>query len=348
MNKKGIVLSGLIYVLLTFFILLLVSFLAVLWYRQNAMDALRKDADAIYDDIYISEYSKEFAYTGDAQTFIVPIDGTYKIELWGASGDNFNNILGGRGGYTTGQIFLKKDTTLYIYVGGTTTNETGGYNGGGSLTPGQYAFGRAGGGATDVRITSGAWNDTTSLRSRIMVAGGGGGANNRNAILDCGYGEGVGGAGGGLVGSDGQTINHTYNGCTYGWAIGLGGTQTSGGFYISYNSSGVETARTITGSFGKGGGVEVMFTQSGGGSGYYGGGLSGHGGAGGGSSFISGYSGCNAIDANGNHTGGPNHYSGYIFNNAKMIAGNDSMPLPNGGIETGHTGNGYAKITYLP
>src|SRR5690606_21349938 len=33
-----------------------------------------------------------------------------------------------------------------------------------------------GGGATDIRLVSGAWNNTASLRSRIMVAAGGSGS----------------------------------------------------------------------------------------------------------------------------------------------------------------------------
>ena len=48
------------------------------------------------------------------------------------------------------------------------------------------------------------------------------------------------------------------------------------------------------------------------------------------------------------HTGQPNHYSGYVFSNTVMKAGNVSMPKPTGGTETGHTGNGYAKITWMP
>jgi len=92
--------------------------------------------------------------------------------------------------------------------------------------------------------------------------------------------------------------------------------------------------------------------QSGGGSGYYGGSAGNHAGGAGGSSFISGYPGCNAISANSTedaivHTGQPNHYSGYVFTNSVMKAGNETMPSPSGGTETGHTGNGYAIITQL-
>jgi hypothetical protein len=351
MNQKGIVLSGLIYVLLTFFILLLVTLLAVLWYRQNASDVLRKDADAIYDEIYISEFSKEFAYTGDYQTFFVPVSGDYKIELWGASGGGTLEAtkgvsLGGNGAYTIGTVFLKKDTTLYFYVGqggdlitsanvGTAILYTDRWNGGGAgakdtseaADVGEHGF--AGGGATDVRINSGKWYDTTSLRSRIMVsAGGGGGGWSGDGSADQYY-AGGGGAGGALTGFGAPGATSSTPGTqSSGNAFGIGGNGIFG------------TPPNINGTGGGGGG-------------YYGGkqGLSfvkPNAGGSGGSSFISGYAGCNAIDANGVHTGGPNHFSGYIFNNSQMIAGNATMPSPTGLDETGHTGNGYAKITYIP
>ncbi|HPZ23740.1 MAG TPA: glycine rich domain-containing protein [Bacilli bacterium] len=42
------------------------------------------------------------------------------------------------------------------------------------------------------------------------------------------------------------------------------------------------------------------------------------------------------------------HYSGYVFTNANMIAGNASMPTHDGtSTMTGNSGNGYARITYL-
>jgi hypothetical protein len=31
-----------------------------------------------------------------------------------------------------------------------------------------------------------------------------------------------------------------------------------------------------------------------------------------------------------------------------MMAGNESMPKPTGGTETGHSGHGYARITWMP
>lgn len=82
-----------------------------------------------------------------------------------------------------GETFLKKGDKLYIYVGEQGTDAVKGrdsaatWNGGGLGTwdHADDETSGAGGGATDIRLTSGAWNDSISLASRIMVAGGGGG-----------------------------------------------------------------------------------------------------------------------------------------------------------------------------
>ena len=76
-------------------------------------------------------------------------------------------------------------------------------------------------------------------------------------------------------------------------------------------------------------------------------------GGGGGSSFISGHSGCKAITSSSTstsitHSSSANHYSGKVFTNTVMKAGNESIPSPTGGTETGHSGNGYCKITWHP
>ena len=283
-------------------------------------------------------------HTGNVQTFTAPIATNYKIECWGAQGGTVNNIasdnphyIGGKGAYTVGLISLTLDYFLYIYVGqcgsitkGLTTSG-GGWNGGGngdaSENDGNTRTG--GGGSTDIRITSGNWNAWTSLKSRIMVAGAGGG----------GGGDGAAGAAGALTGFAGDV-----------WDAGKGGTQSAGGAGATgqYGSS-------SPGGFGYGGTGNSY--ASGGGGGYYGGGggarakLDGTGG--GGSSFISGHTGCNAISSTSTstnivHTGQPNHYSGYVFTNTVMKAGNESMPSPTGGTETGHGGNGYCKITWHP
>lgn len=287
-----------------------------------------------------------FGYTGAAQTFTVPVSGNYFIELWGAQGGNGNTALanngslvyGGKGAYVAGTISLTANSPLYVYVGSQggsnipATNVAGGYNGGG-ISGKDSQGGGGGGGATDIRTVSGLWNDTSSLRSRIIVAGGGGGSSNWTNGTS-------GGAGGALIGGVGilnpGSVAHT---------LAAGGTQTTGG--APGGSAGIGTS----GGFGYGGNSHNVH-GGGGGSGYYGGGGSGYISSGvssgaGGSSFISGYSGSNAINISGTHTGQSIHYTGYSFINPVMLAGNQNIPTPAGGIQTGNSGNGYAKITYI-
>ncbi len=130
----------------------------------------------------------DFYFTGEIQEFKVPITGKYKIECWGAEGGGCqllpNCELGdsGKGGYSSGNVVLKEGTVLYIYVGGkgsvgNTTNQivNGGWNGGGSgitYNGGRSDATASGGGATDVRIVNGLWDNEESLLSRFIVAGG--------------------------------------------------------------------------------------------------------------------------------------------------------------------------------
>ena len=297
--------------------------------------------------------SESFDYTGDVQEFTAPKGGIYKIELWGASGSDGHsewNKVGGKGAYTSGNIKLKKSQKLYFYVGeaGTRASISKAYgtytfNGasGGNYTCYDYQNGSAannntGGSATDVRLVSGNWDNSESLASRIMVAAGGSSANEEQSGV----------AGGALNGFSG--------------GHGNGATQTSAGGPRS-------------GSFGKagipvyGGGRCDASNSMGASSGYYGGGAydqdkshNGQAAAGSGSSYISGYTGCVAIKSQTDitpKTGCANgttdvtcsyHYSGKIFEEPTMIAGNASMPTHDGtGTMTGNTGAGYAKITYL-
>lgn len=161
----------------------------------------------------------KFDYQGKQQEFIAPVTGEYRIELWGASGNAYNNthgVISGKGAYTAGTIDLKKDTKLYIYTGQNSTNGTdwneASYGGGGKggidvsePNVGNKHFGASGGGATDVRLISGSWDDVEGLRSRIMVVAGGGGAlyKTLNGVYLSGC-SGTGGSAGGLVGYQGQ------------------------------------------------------------------------------------------------------------------------------------------------
>ena len=324
------------------------------------------------DVLTTNSYTKDFAYTGNVQAYTIPVTGTYRIELWGASGGDAGPYKGGLGGYTSGYIHLQEGQVLYFYVGGEGSQSSiGGWNGGGDLTSGQEAFGASGGGATDVRLVSGAWNNFDSLKSRIMVAGGGGGANYRNVTSATDlvlYGSGDGGAGGCLNGDDSNCVGTSeqylasagYSGGTEHY-YGTGGTQTSGGIQKGFDASNTLLTSKETGTFGT---LTMPGSQSGAGGGWYAGGNGGHGGAGGGSSYISGHNGCRAISQGSTSTAithqTGSEYVDFVFNNTLMIDGNgnkwttektdEKVIMPNNGItnvEIGNDGNGYARVTYL-
>ncbi len=262
---------------------------------------------------------KTFDYTGYSQIFTPTKNGYYKVELWGASGGirTGEGYMEGKGAYVVGNIELAIDESLFVYVGQhptyTTTScyETNPNNSFNSSSLGACS---GGGGATDIRLTSDAWDNFASLKSRIMVAAGGGGS----------IYQGSGGFGGTLSGGDG--IGTSGNAVHF---AGAGATQISTDFGIASRST------TI------------------GGGGYYAGNPGYGGNAGGGSSFISGYYGCNAISEESTenniiHTGQPNHYSGLIFKNGMMRSGADEMPTHNGtSTMIGNSGNGYAKISLI-
>ena len=46
--------------------------------------------------------------------------------------------------------------------------------------------------------------------------------------------------------------------------------------------------------------------------------------------------------------GGGSGHIGSMLTDGFMKAGNEVMPSPSGGTETGHSGNGYCKITWHP
>lgn len=272
-----------------------------------------------------------YSYTGAVQSVTLP-KGTFKLEVWGAQGGyRSSSTYGGLGGYSAGTIELTAATTLYIYVGGegggSTTNTgavvTGGFNGGG------YRYGYpGGGGASDIRIAS------TSLYARVIVAGGGG---------SCGATSKQGMYGGGESGGA-STEN-------YG-SYGYGGTQT--GFTTTVTALTTQPTTNSTsnypGGFGFGG--FGIYTSSGyggaGGGGWYGGcgacpdsSADDDRGGGGGSGYV--YNSTNAA----NYPSGCLLNSSYYLSDTSLIAGNASFTDPGGSTVTGHSGNGYARITVV-
>ena len=251
---------------------------------------------------------RDFSAVGVGSIQLDP--GEYVMECWGAQGGRSRAnwalaAYGGNGAYTRGEITLINAMMFYTYTGGK------GYDSGSN--------GRCGGAA-------GGWNGGAAggkdgnCDSQPEPGGGGGGASDirmeggswnvatslRSRIMVAAGGGGAswrntGGAGGALSASGGASQ-------TAGYTFGAGGA----------------------------GGNNSRFTSGpgGGGSGYYGGkGGQGDGVVGyGGSSFISGYAGCNAINASGSHTGQAVHYSGLQFYNTSMQAG-------------ARSGNGLVRIS---
>jgi hypothetical protein len=222
---------------------------------------------------WVAENSVEraFNYTGAPQTWTGPTTGTYKIEVWGAGGDNPSGNQGGHGGYVGGNIALTAGTELYIYVGGQgpandnnkkKDRQNGGWNGGGLSggTSGPLVTRGGGGhGATDVRTVSGTWNDETSLNSRIIVAGGGGGGAGGGGYKGSAGNGGYGIAAGGNGYADKDNEGHGTAG---------GGSLNNGG-----ESTKLQNATVMDGSLGAGGnGGRSKRGGGGGGGGYYGGG----------------------------------------------------------------------------
>ena len=270
-----------------------------------------------------------FAYTGKAQSVTLE-PGKYVLECWGAQGGyRSNSSYGGKGGYSTGTLTLTQKTTIYIYVGGSGNSVTsasnsiypGGFNGGGY----RYNY-KGGGGATDIRIGS------ASLYARVIVAGGGGSDGSPNYS---------GGYAGGVSGTRGNF------GCG---SYGYGGSQTASYSSLSaINSQGTtNSSSNCAAGFGFGGfGCYYASGYGGaGGGGWYGGqgtypdgSGDDDGGGGGGSGYV--YTSSSAS----NYPQGCLLNSSYYLSDASNLSGNESFKSPSGTTETGHSDNGYCRIT---
>lgn len=267
-----------------------------------------------------------FAYKGSGQA-ITLVKGTYTLEVWGAQGGfRSTSTYAGYGGYAKGTLTLASDTQAYVYSGGaggesinnSSTVNDGGFNGGGK----RHGY-KGGGGASDIRLLK------DSLYARVIVAGGGG--------------------------SDGAAAKHgMYGGGTTGGSSsenygtgGYGGTQTGNTWLTTSQSTRASIESDCYAGFGFGG--NGVYRSSGyggaGGGGWYGGSGSypdGSGdddrGGGGGSGFV--WTGSNA----------PTGYlldSSYYLTSTSLIGGNSAFTSPTGTSETGHTGDGYARITIV-
>ena len=231
--------------------------------------------------------------------------GTHKLEVWGAQGGGSSSHPGGKGGYSYGTLTLTKNITSYIYVGGQGTNDDGSFSSQATL-----AGGFNGGGYGR------AWSGTNHN------GGGGGGASDIRLVEDSLYSRVI-VAGGGGGGSDNG--NGGYGGGTSGGSGNMSGGSSSSGY-----------------GFGTGGDVTYSGGEcGGGGSGWYGG-------TGGSSENYAGGGGSGYVYTSGtasNYPSGVKLNSSYYLTNASTIGGNTSFTDNSGSTVTGHSGNGYARIT---
>ena len=306
--------------------------------------------------------NQNFNYTGGEQTYPITQDGYYKLEVWGAQGGNsindFGTNRGGYGGYSVGKIFLKKDTSIYVNVGGTSstvdskTGSAGGYNGGGaggnattdsSYAERQYRGGAGGGGATHIASSSGLLSTFSSKTNDIIiVAGGGGGATSH-------WNEGmIGGDAGGYSGKSGQNCSNPSrnSACTSFTSNNSGGTQSSG-YAIGLGQDGL--AQANSGDWDQSG-------RGGAGGGYYGGNASqsttrGAAAGGGGSGYIGNTNlinkfmycyGCEESNDESTKTISTKGTS-TLRNTTNCPNGYSDNPIS----KCAKAENGYAKITYL-
>jgi hypothetical protein len=262
--------------------------------------------------------SQTFNYTGAVQSFTAPVSGTYTLEVWGAKGGGGSNCygVGGKGGYSKGNVVLNAGQTIYVAVGqqGFQSASLTSFNGGGSGNPNGGDNGYTGGGATHIANASGALSSLSGNQNSVLIVAGGGGAAAGGTCV-CQY-QGDGGAGGGTTGVSGVC---SANDCGYRPA-GTGGSQLAGG---------TGQTEAIAASFGQGASASLLTNDciqgGGGGGGWYGGGAGGQAGGGG---------------------GGGSGYLNPTLTATQILDGNSVMPDTLGNNMTGNNGNGVAKITW--
>lgn len=291
----------------------------------------------------------DFRYTGSVEQFIAPVSGTYRLEAWGAQGgdapENISGnqkmdfVEGGKGGYSVGNVFLKKGQIVYVVVGGKGKElnnsphgaiAKGGYNGGGAALSDVTRNNQgSGGGATHFAINNnlGELKNYNNNQDDVLLVAGGGGSYNSLSISYYSYG----GAGGGENGDDAIVyFNTKYRSTaltTSRFIYSQGLTIPGGGQYAVLSDD-----TYLYGSFGKGTDAIANITgyDAGAGGGWYGG------------SRLLRTSGAGGMAGSGG--------SGHVNTNyvdGQTISGTNTFISPNFESETGHSGDGYARITLI-
>ena len=265
-------------------------------------------AKDITSDADFYSLARLFSYKGSTESFTVPVDGTYTLECWGAGSS--------KGGKSEGDYLAQKNQILYICVGGKGTDATG-PNGKSGIGFGGYNGGGNGGWSPGYTMGGGGSGAThiclqDGLLKDLKTA------YDNNQLLMV-----AGGQGGSIGSADGPYGGGIEGGKPSSWSgyVWPAATQSSGYAFGTGQKGRNGTPRTNGGGEGSGGS----------GGGLYGGYAPQH------------------TGTNSNSSGGGG--SGYVNANlvtGKTIAGNESFLSPSGVLETGHAGNGAARITWLP
>ena len=101
-----------------------------------------------------------YNYTGKCQKITLK-PGYYRIDCYGGKG---GGTTGAKGDKTTGYYRTTINVDLFLYIGGQSSNQSGGWNGGETVTE-SNVYG--GGGATSISLNgvdgSTVWNDSAHL-----------------------------------------------------------------------------------------------------------------------------------------------------------------------------------------
>lgn len=249
-----------------------------------------------------------FDYTGAVQSITLP-KGIYKLECWGAQGGNGCTDNSYTGGKGGYSIgTISLNTKITLYIYVGGRGVSSEASGSGAIRAGGF---NGGGSGRD-------WSSTSHGGS------GGAGATDIRINQDSFYARVIVAGGGGGASDDG-------NGGSGGGVSGIS-TGASAGTATSGSGFGQAAASSYTsGECGGGGG------------GWYGG-------YGGGSENIPGGGGSGYVyisSTASNYPSGCLLNSSYYLSDAKTIAGNNSFVSPTGSSETGHSGNGYCRITVI-
>lgn len=239
--------------------------------------------------VYLFQRQLTYNASGSFQTYTVPSYVTkIRVDCVASSGHNQGGGYGGKGGRVQCDLNVTAGQTLYLWVPQNPTGQTYSQN---------LAYN-----AADIRTNNAGVLNSTSLNSRIIVAGGGGETWSGTTQV------GAGGNGGGTTGARGGSVQYGEG--------GYGGTQSAGGAGGG-RGGGLPGGDGLQGSFGLGGASWTGSTswRGIGGAGWYGGGSGGassyygdgQGGGGGGSSYTN-----SNLCSNVTHTQGYHNGAGYI------------------------------------